>query len=177
MWLGLSALGFLGVAIVSGSTLQVGTPTEGDVVEDSGPDMTEAFEMQSAGQMEQAAILYREALQEDPSSVVAHFNLGIIEMAEGDPDAAAAEYERVIALDPPHVPARFNLAMIRTELNNPEAAITLYRELLAIEPAHPEALLNLGVLLLQQGDAVEGSGLIDRALQLDPGLDTGALAG
>lgn len=166
LWLGISAVFFGAVALISGSTLKISGPDH-----DVSTELTRAFELQSAGQLEQAAVLYHEAISKDPTSIVAHFNLGVIESTQGDLDAAALEYEQVIALDPSHVPARFNLAVVRTQEGNPEAAITLYRELLAIQPAHAQALLKLGVLLLQQGDVVEGSGLIDRAVALDPSLD------
>jgi tetratricopeptide (TPR) repeat protein len=164
--LGIAAITFLAIALISASTLRIESTDEDDVA----ADLSEAFELQSAGQLDEAAVLYREVLVAEPESIVALFNLGVIEDTQGDATQAARYYEDVLAIQPDHVPAMFNLAVLHSDAGEIDEAIRLYRNVLAVDPDHAASLLNLGILLLQQGEAVEASALIDRAIELDPTL-------
>jgi tetratricopeptide (TPR) repeat protein len=164
--LGIAAVTFLAIALISASTLRIDSTDEDEVA----ADLAEAFELQSAGQLEAAAVLYREVLVADPESVVALFNLGVIEDTNGNVTQAAHYYEQVLAIEPDHVPAMFNLAVLKSDAGETDEAIALYRNVLAVDPDHAASLLNLGILLLQNGEAVEASALIDRAIELDPTL-------
>jgi tetratricopeptide (TPR) repeat protein len=128
-----------------------------------------AYRAQQGGDLAGAAELYTEVVEADPANATAQFNLGLIHHTQADLFGAAERYEAALDANPTFVPALFNLAVVRAE-TDPSAAIDLYRRLLAVEPDHAAANLNLGVLLLEQGDAAEASGLIDRALALDPSL-------
>jgi tetratricopeptide (TPR) repeat protein len=161
-WLTLALL----AAMVGGALL--GIVTAADPITDE-VRLTTAFRAQQAGDLDTAARLYADVVADDPGNAVAQFNLGVIEHTQGEVVVAAERYQAAIDADPIYVPALFNLAVLRAELS-PTAAIDLYRSVLAIEPDHPAANLNLGLLLLEQGDAVEGSSMIDRALALDPSL-------
>lgn len=132
--------------------------------------LQQALVLQNSGQLDAAASLYREVIDEDPKSPVAFFNLGVIEHTEGRTKEAAADYTEVLSLDPRYMPALFNLAILRAEEGDTTSAISLYRRVIAVNPDQASALLNLGILLLQDGQEAEASELINRAIVLNPSL-------
>ncbi len=67
-------------------------------------------------QLEQAANLYNQILQQDPSNVKALYRMGNISFRLSDLDAASVYYKRVIKIDPRHSRAQYNLAMSHLSL-------------------------------------------------------------
>ncbi|MBI4669323.1 MAG: DUF2723 domain-containing protein [Elusimicrobia bacterium] len=63
--------------------------------------------------LEQTAALHKEALQYDPVSVMAHYNLAATYWRMRDGAAAVREFEAVLQLDPNHAEARKYLAMLK----------------------------------------------------------------
>ena len=130
--------------------------------------LEKTFELQSAGRLDDAIIVYLAVIEDDPDSIVAHFNLGVIADAQSRSADAMASYERVIEIEPDHVLALFNLAVDTRATGDAVGAERLYRRAIAADPDHAPSLLNLGVQLLETGELEEGSELIDRAIAIDP---------
>ena len=63
------------------------------------PDLTKADELLQAGQAAEAAVLFEQALEADPSSVAAHLGLGRAYYALGEYARARIEFETVLQYD------------------------------------------------------------------------------
>jgi tetratricopeptide (TPR) repeat protein len=134
-------------------------------------DLARGVSLQEAGQLDAAAAIYREVLAEDPTDVVANYNLGVIAHTRGDLSSAATQYQQVLSIDPRHLASLYNYALLQAGTGQVPAAVDLYRRAIAVQPDHAPSLLNLGVLLLEQGgNEAEASDLIARAVRIDPSL-------
>jgi len=127
-------------------------------------------------QREEAARLYRRALDADPSCAPALVNLANIHHARGDLVEAEALYERAIALDAGMVEAYFNLGNLHYDLDRLERARACYEQALASHAAFADAHFYLAVTLERLGRSDEAR-LHWRAYQnLVPGGEWAALA-
>lgn len=91
----------------------------------------------------QAIELYRRALQLNPGSVLANYNLAIALKDDSRFDEAVALLRRVIELDPRHSRARYSLAMLLEQQGRFEEAIEHYLEARRLDPGHVASLANL----------------------------------
>jgi tetratricopeptide (TPR) repeat protein len=123
-----------------------------------------------AGQLGKAANDYLGVLAIDPADKLAHYNLGLIDQADGDLLSAQRNYHQVLHADIGFTPALFNLAMVRDGLGDPRGATEYYLKVLAIEPENAAAHLNLGFALKELGEKKLGNDEIARAIELDPAL-------
>jgi len=106
-------------------------------------------------QREEAARLYRRALDADPSCAPALVNLANIHHARGDLVEAEALYERAITLDAGMVEAYFNLANLHYDLDRLERARGCYEQALARHAAFADAHFYLAVTLERLGRSDE----------------------
>jgi tetratricopeptide (TPR) repeat protein len=134
--------------------------------------LNEALTAHAAGDLDQAVDLYEQVLVLDPQNRFAYYNLGLIDQTRGHDAAAADEYEQAIAVAPDFAPAMFNLAIIRAEQGAIDEAIALYRDVIAVDETDARAHLNLGFLLIDAGERKEGQRELDRAVELDPSLES-----
>ncbi len=79
--------------------------------------------LESAGQLETAAVYYRAALVRWPDNTLAMFGLGNARYAQGELTAAAALYRRLLDIQPGHVAARNNLAQLLADRGSYAAAL------------------------------------------------------
>jgi tetratricopeptide (TPR) repeat protein len=131
-----------------------------------------ALQAHAAGHLDEAVRLYEKVLVLDPQNKYAYYNLGLISQTRGLVDDAAARYEQAIAVDPGFTPAMFNLAIIRAEQGAVDDAIALYRDVIAADETDANAHLNLGFLLIDTGEQREGEQELERAVELDPSLES-----
>jgi DNA-binding transcriptional MerR regulator len=99
------------------------------------------------GRQEEAAVVYRKALEIDPFLVPALINLANIHYARDELAEAEALYERAIGLEPDYFEAYFNLGNIHHDLGRFDEAQTCYRQTIALNPTFAEAHLYLAVSL------------------------------
>ena len=90
----------------------------------------------------------------------------------GDALAAAEQYERALRIEPRNQEALDHLAMARFGQRRYEDALALYRTLLEIDPDNALTHSNAGAALLHLGRPQEALQSIERALALDPDLET-----
>jgi tetratricopeptide (TPR) repeat protein len=102
-------------------------------------------------EQEEAARLYRHALEADPACVPALVNLGNIHHARGDVIEAEALYERAIRIDPRSFEAHFNLGNLHHDLERLEQARACYEHALAINAACADVHFYLAVTLEKLG--------------------------
>ena len=121
-------------------------------------------------------ILWTTTLQRNPSSWMAHNNLGT-ELAKqsGRSAEAIAHYEAVLRLRPEHAKAHYNLANEFAKHPDRRAkALAHYREAVRLRPDYADAINNLAAELAKQpGHQAESLALYEQALRLRP-LDAGA---
>lgn len=104
---------------------------------------------------EEAARLYRRALEIDPGLVAALINLANIHYAMDEIIEAQALYDRAIALEPDVFEAHFNLGNIYHDLGRYRQAQACYREALALNSTYADAHFYLAVTLEKDGQSHE----------------------
>ena len=103
------------------------------------------------GQLEDAILQYREALELTPDYPDARNNLGNALVKQGKLSSGIAQYAEALRLDPRNIKAHFNIAIAFTILGNDQEAIRHYRELLNIRPDFAAAWNNLAIVYANRG--------------------------
>jgi len=99
-----------------------------------------------------ATQLVQRALEINPASPSAHFNLGLLRGKAGDTAAARAGYEAALARKPDYFEALFNLGVLLNESGEHAAAAEQLGRALRLRPRDPGALNAIGVAREAQGD-------------------------
>jgi len=101
------------------------------------------FALSAAGQRDDAAAQFQEAVRIDPDYAQAHNNLGALLQVLGHPDEAMAHYRRAVALRPDNIEARTNLGQLLSNEGLVEEAAGQFREALGLKADHFQALTGL----------------------------------
>jgi tetratricopeptide (TPR) repeat protein len=109
----------------------------------------------SAEHVDEAALQYRRALDQDPDLVAAIINLANIRYAKDELAEAQALYERAIGLDPTYFEAYFNLGNIHHDHGRYLDAESCYREALGLNPTYADAHFYLAVTLEKMGRSAD----------------------
>ncbi|HYS45649.1 MAG TPA: tetratricopeptide repeat protein, partial [Rhizomicrobium sp.] len=131
--------------------------------------LTEALHLHQAGQLEQAATLYRKVLAADPNSADALHLLGMLALQQGQAKSAAELIREAIALHDREAAYHFHLALALQTLNDMQGAVTNYRRALALKPDDPDIYNNMGNALAAQDKPEDAVAAFRRALALQPG--------
>ena len=110
-----------------------------------------ACELESLGNLQGAADLYRVALEAGGANPQINFQLAEVLYRLGDLSAARERYFSAIELDEHFVEARANLGCILAELGRDDLATAAFRGALKLHPDYAEVRLHLGMLLKRQG--------------------------
>jgi tetratricopeptide (TPR) repeat protein len=105
----------------------------------------------SEGTLEQAAAMYRKALECDPYLVAGLINLANIHYTQQEIVEAQALYERAIALEADFFEAHFNLGNIHHDLGEFEEARRCYDEALLLNPYYADTHFYMAVTLEKMG--------------------------
>jgi protein O-mannosyl-transferase len=124
---------------------------------------------QQSGQYADAETLYRETLRRNPSSWMAHGNLGML-LLEREPATALTHLDEAIRLHPGVAESRLNRGNALQRLGRTKEAIAEYQAALAIDPRMAKAHNNLSSGLLALGDAAGAMTHAQEALRLQPDL-------
>ena len=126
------------------------------------------------GRHDEAMAAWRQALAGAPSPSAAlslHTSLGRAEWTKsGSADAAAAHYERALAIDPDDVRTLGDLASLRIAQQRYDDALALFRRALEQTPDAPRLHAGRGYALYRIGQADAAIESLERALELDPGM-------
>jgi tetratricopeptide (TPR) repeat protein/2-polyprenyl-3-methyl-5-hydroxy-6-metoxy-1,4-benzoquinol methylase len=131
--------------------------------------LTEAVRLHQAGQLDQAAAIYRKVLSFQPNSADALHLLGMIALQQGQAQAAAELIGKAIALNDRHAPYHAHLALARQTLGDMEGAVAGYRRALALNPNDPDAYNNMGNALAALNRTENAVAAFRQALALQPG--------
>src|SRR5262245_26672900 len=107
------------------------------------------------GDLAAARSHFEKALQLDPGSTVARYNLGVVYRDLELSEDAWIQFLDVIARDGRAAGAFNNLAILEERLGYHRAAESHYRRAIALKPDFPDAHFNLGMLLLRLGQFPE----------------------
>ena len=169
----LQALDAYDRAIASGHFRQVGR---------SSPHYRSGFIYESRlepRQRDAALAAYEVAIEADDFSTDeeaanAHHKRGeLLWRMGGDPDAYMAEYQRAIELNPEHASAHVLLGMAYyTRYGDVAMAEDEIYQALELSPRNQWAYLRLGNIYYQEGRMDEAAAAYERALEIDPDLET-----
>lgn len=121
-----------------------------------------------SGDLDQAGIHLRKALEADPELAPARFQLGEVLRRQGRPDEAAEQYRHALRLKPGHAAAHNGLGLILKEQQQIEGALEHFRLAVRSDFLSAEAHANSGTVFLQQGQVEEATREFHRALQIEP---------
>lgn len=123
------------------------------------------------GDVEEARTAFSKAIKLDPTSAVAHYDLGVLVLQyDANPQVAADLFSTTLELDPNFTNALYNRALAYKSLARFDDAISDLRAVFAMKPTDANVMKKLGELLVQTGKLDEGTALLERAYELDPDL-------
>ena len=131
--------------------------------------LTEAVRLHQAGQLEQAAALYRKVLTADPNSADALHLLGMVALQQSQPKIAVELIRKAIALHDREAAYHFHLALALQTQNDMQGAVAGYRRALALKPDDPDTYNNMGNALAALDKPEEAVAAFRSALALQPG--------
>ena len=100
--------------------------------------------------IEEAAALFEEIVELEPTAARSHYGLaGALRLA-GRPEAARDSYLKALELDPDHFEAGYHLAVLYQQEGRWGEAERLYLQLLEQRPGHDDVRNNLGYNYLRQ---------------------------
>lgn len=141
--------------------------------------LADGQERLAAGDLDRAAIHFRNVLRIEPKNAQALMGLGRIHEERDDLARAYAAYREAADADPAFIAPRNAYAVIALTRNRLDAVRDAVDEIGAIDPAHPDGLALAAALALREGRLDEAEDLARRALAADPAHvnATSALAG
>ncbi|HYE97640.1 MAG TPA: tetratricopeptide repeat protein, partial [Planctomycetota bacterium] len=120
------------------------------------------------GRLVEAVEAYRQAVDDDPGDVRAHFNLGVAYHDLGRLEEAEAAYARVLDLRPRNARARINLASLRLDQQRPDEAKALLEEAAGLDGDTALPHVALGAFHERRGDATAALSAYLRGVDADP---------
>jgi tetratricopeptide (TPR) repeat protein len=128
---------------------------------------------ESPARHDEAAALYRRAIELNPNLALAYTNLANIRYRRGDVAEAHTLYLRAIEIDARQPEAHYNLGYLCLERGENWRAVLHLRRAVASRPDFADAHFNLGVAFERIGEPVPACAHWRRYLELEP---TGAWA-
>jgi protein O-mannosyl-transferase len=114
-----------------------------------------------------AETLYRETVRRNPSSWMAHINLGML-LLERDPAEALRRFDEAIRLNPRIAEAHLDKGNALQRLGRTKEAIASYLDALALDPNMPKVHNNLSSALLSSKEPALALEHAEAAILLDP---------
>ena len=134
----------------------------------SGGDLLEtAFRLHQSGRLAEALPLYRNVIEVDPASDVAHNLLGALLCAQGRLTEGEACFRRAVDINAVNAEALNNLASARKEQGDLPGAETFYRRTLEVRPDFAVGWNNLGLVYLASARPEDAERCFRRAIAAD----------
>lgn len=138
-------------------------------------DGIKANDLLQAGKPEEAALIYRHMLQENPGSAWTAYNLGLALEAMHDVKGAEEALRRGIDIDPKLARIRAELGELQLTQGDMISAQESLQSALDLEPQLVDARGNLAMIYAKKGDLATAGKLLRQALEDDPQYKEGHL--
>lgn len=112
--------------------------------------------------------LYETTLARNPTSWVAHLNLGVALDDAGQPAEALPHLQRALELKPDFPETLNSLGGVLNQLNRPADAKAVLEKALQLQPRFASAHSNLGVALIGLRQTDDALAAFQRAIEIDP---------
>jgi tetratricopeptide (TPR) repeat protein len=119
------------------------------------------------GQVDEAALNFKKALEIKPDYTDAHYNLGRVLAVQGKMDEAVAHFQKAID-HPDDAKAHYDLGVVLGLRGRLDEGVEQYRKAIAIKPDYADAHGNLANVLAAQGRSDEAVKEYQRTLELVP---------
>jgi tetratricopeptide (TPR) repeat protein len=129
-----------------------------------------ALTWRQSGTYRDVFTLYEATLARNPSSWVAHLNLGTALDEAGQPEEGLPHLQRALELKPGFPETLNSLGNVLNRLGRSREALPLLEQAVRIQPRFASAHNTLGVALMSLDRADEGIAEFGRAVELDPKL-------
>jgi protein O-mannosyl-transferase len=130
---------------------------------------------QQAGQYQDIERLYRTTIARNPSSWMAHLNLGTVLAEKHDYAGAIASYEAALRVRPNFADAQFDLGRVLVASGRPQEAFAHYDAVAGLQPDYPElaryraeAHQAIARQMVTRGDLPDALAELRKALDLSP---------
>tara|TARA_B100000579_G_scaffold314669_1_gene264152 strand:- start:509 stop:1978 length:1470 start_codon:yes stop_codon:yes gene_type:complete len=111
--------------------------------------------LKDLGQLKEAEILTRQAIEVNPDYSNSHYNLGIILKDLGQLKEAEISYRKAIEIKSDYAEAQYNLGNLLKDLGKLKEAEISTRKAVEIKPHYAKAHSNLGIILSDLGKLQE----------------------
>jgi tetratricopeptide (TPR) repeat protein len=119
--------------------------------------ITEGNQAFRAQRYDDAITIYKKAVENDPQSVDAHYNLALTYDKKGMIDESIQSYKQVIHLKPDYGEAHNNLGTVYEKKDMSSKAIAQFKEAVSKDPDLPQAQYNLGRAYFKEGLLVQAA--------------------
>ena len=118
--------------------------------------------------MDDAEVLYREAIALDPWLAIAYTNLGNIRFRRHDAEAAELLYKKALEIDVRQPEAQYNLGYVMLERGQPELSVPLFHGAIEADPKFSDAYFNLAMAYEQIGETSKARPFWKSYIALEP---------
>lgn len=134
-----------------------------------------AESLENQSRYSEAAAEYRKAIEKDPAALELHYRLGRALMLGGhDPaslEAARGAFAAELTLNPWDAVAECQIGQAYSALQNAASAVEHLEKAVQLAPKFTECMIALAKLKIESQDYKEAIALLERAVELQPGLE------
>ena len=127
-----------------------------------------AIKHHQAGELKEAAALYRQILEAQPDHAEALHLLGVIALQTGRPKIAVGLIAKAVARKPDFAEAHSNLGVALVNQGKLDEAVAAFRQAVSLKPDYAEAHANLGTALKNLGRLDEAVASYRKAIAHKP---------
>lgn len=120
------------------------------------------------GHLERASESFRSAVEADPTSACAHYNLALALDLMGRQREAREHYQTATELRPDSFEAQVNFGVLLCMLGETGAAAERFRAAISVNPHDPTAYFNLGCCYLDEGEHRKAAEAFRDSVSADP---------
>lgn len=124
------------------------------------------------GRFEEARSSFAESSRRAGDIAAVHRNLGLAALDLDDVETAEASFLRALEIEPDNEDALYNTATLFAVTGRVEASLRYYERLANADSPFAEVYLNYGIQLVRAGRLLEAAPAAERALAIEPGLET-----
>lgn len=112
--------------------------------------------------------LWRDTLQKNPETWMAHHNLGNVLLERGALDEAIDHFRHALRINPTYVTSRYNLGLAYELKGQLDEALLHYRRAVQDDPNYAIAQNRLGIVLELRGELDEAAEHYRQAIRVEP---------